>query len=103
MTISLSSKRQCTPHDNDVRAGRVSTDNPLAIISSLALDEPREAVGAPFFAAHAVMHEEETTRVVLPLDAQQPRIVRSPIRFLPIALEEAALRHIRAGIRRDIA
>jgi predicted dithiol-disulfide oxidoreductase (DUF899 family) len=37
------------------------------IATALTLSQSREAVGAPAFAAHSVMHEEEAVRIVLVL------------------------------------
>src|SRR5215470_8040779 len=60
-----------------------------------------EAVGAPRLGAHAVMHEEEAGRVILLLDAEQPRIVRAPVGVLPLSLEEAAFRDVGSGMGDD--
>src|SRR6185369_17351560 len=51
----------------------------------------REPIRAPSLAAHAVVHEEQTAGVVLVFHRQQPGIVRSPERTLPVRLEEIAL------------
>ncbi len=46
--------------------------------SALRSAHSREAVRAPAFAAHPVMHEEEAFRIVLILHGEQSRVVRSP-------------------------
>ena len=63
--------------------------------------EPREAIGAPFFAADAVVDEEKSRRIVFLLYREQPRIVWAPIGALPFALKEAAFRDVGARVRRQ--
>lgn len=58
-------------------------------------------MGAPLFAADAVMHEKEAVQIVFFLDVEQSRIVRPPIIALPIAREEAVFGDMRAAIGRD--
>jgi len=52
---------------------------------------PREPVLAPVFAAHAVVDEEQSIRIVPLLDAPQLGIIRSPILLLPRFVEEVTL------------
>ena len=67
---------------------------------------PRKAVGGPFFAADAVMDEEEAVGIVLRLDLAQAWIVRSPERVPPCRVEIVTLRNIgpcAGAIRRNSA
>lgn len=45
------------------------------MLHRLARADGREAVGAPALAAHAVMREEQTVRIIFVLDLEKPRIV----------------------------
>ena len=65
--------------------------------------QPGEAIGAPFFAADAVVDDEKTRGVVFLLDREQLRIVGGPVGALPFALEEAAFRDITALVRRHFS
>jgi hypothetical protein len=62
----------------------------------------RETIGAPAFAAHSVVHKEETFRIVARLDREQSQVVRSPKRLLPIRFKKVALGHIGAGVRNHL-
>src|ERR1700722_9222901 len=53
-----------------------------------------EAVGAPCFAADAVMNEKQTGGIVFLLHGKELRIVCAPIGSLPIRFKETAFRHI---------
>src|SRR6266511_3068756 len=68
----------------------------------LASRRPREAVGAPFVTANAVVDEEETAGIILLFRRGQSRVVRAPERLLPRALEEVALRDVRTGVRHHL-
>src|SRR3990167_10771559 len=57
----------------------------------VALNAPCEATGAPVFAAHAMVHEEESVGVVLVLHSAQPQIVGAPEGALPACLEIVGL------------
>jgi hypothetical protein len=63
----------------------------------------REAIGAPVFAADAVMDEEQTGGIVLGFHSAQPRIIRPPEGDLPVAFEKIALRDVGARIRYQFA
>src|SRR5215207_2649783 len=64
----------------------------------LALYQPLKAIQAPVLTAYAVVDEEETAGVILMFHRSQSRVVRTPERSLPRALEEVALRHIRTRV-----
>src|SRR5205809_651031 len=74
------------------------------ITSSLSTrGKARESVGAPVFAADAVVHEEEAIRIVFVLDRAQLRVIPAPERLLPARIEVVALRDIRSRSRRNFA
>src|SRR5579862_5135414 len=62
-----------------------------------------KSVGAPIFAGHAVMNEEQSVGIVSRLDSPQSRIILSPIFALPGAVEVAALRDVGACVRNEFA
>ena len=62
-----------------------------------ALYQALKAIGAPVLTADAVVDEEETAGVILMFHRSQSRVVRTPERSLPRALEEVA-RHIRTRV-----
>src|ERR1700691_3053061 len=62
----------------------------------------RKSILAPIFTADAVMDEEQALRIILALDFQQPRIIRSPESSLPINLEIITLGNVRARARSDL-
>src|SRR5271163_1238912 len=66
-------------------------------------DDPRETVGAPFFAADAVVDDEKAAGIVFLFDGEQLRVVFAPICSLPFGFEKAAFRDIGAGVRRHLA
>jgi hypothetical protein len=93
-----------------MRSGRLATEAPDAFYrahcsesSATMLGATCKAVGAPVFAAHTVMNEEEPVGIVFPLDDLQARIVLSPVIPLPGAIEVVTLRNIRARVRSDLA
>src|SRR5262245_10206074 len=65
--------------------------------AALALSHPRKTIGAPAFAADAVMHDEQAVRIVLRLHRAEPRAVLAPEGGLPVLLEEIALGEIGAA------
>src|ERR671911_30610 len=64
----------------------------------LVLYQPLKAIRAPVLTAYAVVDEEETAGVILMFHRSQSRVVRTPERSPPRALEEVALRHIRTRV-----
>src|SRR5918993_3596049 len=65
---------------------------------TLALYQALKAIGAPVLTAYAVVDEEETAGVILVFHRSQSRVVRTPERSPPRALEEVALRQIRTRV-----
>src|SRR5215469_3087644 len=64
--------------------------------------ESGEAVGAPFLAADAVMHEEQPPGIIFLFQLLQPRVVGAPIGALPVVFEKAALGDVSAGVWRHL-
>src|SRR5271166_2109547 len=64
--------------------------------------QPSKAVGAPAFASDPMMYEKQTVRIVFRLDRAQARIVRTPIRGLPVALEKIAFSAVSPCKRGDL-
>ena len=62
--------------------GKADRDHPPP--TSLGSGRSREAVGAPALAADPVMNEEEAIGIVLVLQREQPRVVRTPEGFAAI-------------------
>src|SRR5579872_2492042 len=62
-----------------------------------------KSVGAPAFAADAMMNVEEAVGIVFLLDGAEPRVMAAPIGLLPIRLEEIALPYIGGGAWNELA
>ena len=60
----------------------------------VSLDEP---VGAPGFAADAVVHVEQAARVVVVLDRLETGVVLAPERGLPVGFEKVGLIDVGSG------
>jgi hypothetical protein len=76
---------------------------PLCLCASLRRQrcvsrQARKPVRAPVFTADTMVDEEQTVRVVTPLDFQEPRVIRAPERPLPVLLEVIALVDVGAGV-----
>src|SRR5262249_1121840 len=67
----------------------------------LSSPQPLKTVGAPGFAAHAMVDEEQAGRIVSLFHGEEPRVVRPPIGVLPPSLEEIAFGKIAAAARGD--
>src|SRR4030095_10426839 len=65
--------------------------------------QARKAVAAPIFTADTMVDEKQAIAIVFPLDSEQPRVICSPIRFLPGSIEVVALRNIGTGVRSNLA
>ena len=65
--------------------------------------QPCKAIGAPFFATHAVVDKEKPRGIIFRLHRSQSWVVRSPKGSLPGPIEKVALRHIGPGIRYDLS
>src|ERR1700722_18818971 len=58
-----------------------------------------ESVSTPVFAAHSVVHKEESVGIIFLFGAQQSRVIGTPERLLPFVFEKVALRNVGTRLR----
>src|SRR5579871_1514597 len=90
---SLTRSRAGVLSENRSRGGRCG--------APLAGPQPDKTVVAPAFAADAMADEEQFVGVVAPFHREQQRVMRAPVRCLPILLEVVALGDVGAAIGRQ--